>query len=337
MRRSLLAALVVATAVAVARAEAFWSAETYADSGEVPLIVEAKIVDGDRVAVTRTLYAATPLPEGTVELRIEGLTKLDRRTDRRAEPPKVLVTDEVVLLLERAGEAWKPFRFIDARGARPGCGATGAYFVRDGMVWCFTQEHSPGPLVLVTWPAGVRKQGTIEQFRTEIADGVAARRAWDEDLAIPDPAERAKRLVRWISPDASPDKGRLAFRGNGAVGELTKLGAPAVPALLGALERTDDRDAGDSALRALAEIGPNAKDAIPRLVELADTPGKLRVESIVRALGETGDARAIPTLRRVLAETSFNEPSTIEAAIRGMRRCKDPEVDARVKAKYSTD
>jgi HEAT repeat protein len=341
MRTFVLAGLLVALTVAVARGETFPSADAYHDAPSVALIVEARIVAGDRVAVTRTLHAAAPLPEGTTELRVEGLSKLDRVPDpsgRHPDTTKPVVPDEAVLLLERSGDAWRPLHFIDCGPPRGGCGATGAYLVLDGKVWCYDQTYNPGPYRLVTWPYGAKTQGTVEQLRAVIAAGLAAQRAWDEDVATKDPAERAKRLVRWLSEETSPDKDEHpATRADWAGGELQRIGAPAVPVLLEALKTTDDKSLGNGAVQALGGMHQAAKDAVPRLVELAAAPGKLHLQWIARALAEIADERAIPTFRRLLAETPKDDKPMMEVVVRGLRACKDPDAEELIKAKSSTD
>jgi HEAT repeat protein len=86
-----------------------------------------------------------------------------------------------------------------------------------------------------------------------------------------------------------------------AADALSRIGEPAVPALVGAL--TDPEvNVRIQAARALARLGPPAKDAVPALTKALDDPDIGVRQNAARALGQIGpDAKeAVPELIRSL-------------------------------------
>lgn len=91
---------------------------------------------------------------------------------------------------------------------------------------------------------------------------------------------------------------------------LSRIGPPAVPALIAALESADPTTRSH-ACWALGMIGPMAKDAVPYLVARADDPVENVRRAAIQALGRLGPAAgdAVPTLLRVMSTPSTNTTS----------------------------
>lgn len=82
---------------------------------------------------------------------------------------------------------------------------------------------------------------------------------------------------------------------------LSRIGEPAVPALVEALQ-SPDPNLRQQAADTLARIGPAASTAVPALTALLDDPDPRVKKSAVRALGQIGPAaaNAVPSLMRAL-------------------------------------
>ncbi len=115
------------------------------------------------------------------------------------------------------------------------------------------------------------------------------------------PAERwqGRTLAQWEADLREPaPRARTA-----AVAALGFFGAPAVPALAGAL-RDADAQVRVGAARALGQIGPGARDAVTALVQaLRDGEARVRFDAAV-ALGRIGPAAgdAVPALGALLRD-----------------------------------
>ena len=321
----------------ISQADTYPNADAYGDAADVDLIVEARWVGEDRVAVVRTLFAAVPLPNDVRELTVEGLSRHDRRLEGFADSAaaRTLETSDVVLLLDRSkdGTAWRPHNLIlETEGAsrRSTGGATGTFWLKDDAVWCYVQTRNPGPFVLHPWPAWGKSQATPQRLREEIAAGVAARREWEADLAIPDAAERASRLLRWLRPSTSPDDARHTRRRHGVREVMAKIGRPAVPALVRALDPVWGKDAREVALLALADLKSAAVEATPSLLVVATTPGDLALSYIAYALRYAGDERAIRPLRDLLAQAALSDGELLRHAAFGLVEHRDPEAATRI-------
>jgi|GEM_PF-3052192 len=85
---------------------------------------------------------------------------------------------------------------------------------------------------------------------------------------------------------------------------LSRIGAPAVPALVDILHDRD-HERRSHAARALARIGPAARDAVPDLIAALDEPDLKVRKNIIRALGQIGPAAAdaVPALVDALKAT----------------------------------
>lgn len=82
---------------------------------------------------------------------------------------------------------------------------------------------------------------------------------------------------------------------------LSRIGEPAVPALVEAL-KSPDPNVRQQAADTLARIGPAAANAVPALTALLEDPDPRVKKSAVRALGQIGPAAAtaVPSLMRAL-------------------------------------
>jgi hypothetical protein len=316
------------------------SADPYGDAADVDLIVEGRVVGPDRVAVVRTLFAAEPLGDAVSQLTVTGLARHDRTIRFSEGPDAVVETDHVVLLLERDGaSAWRPHHLFlhgdtGFRGKEDLTGgAAGTFWLGGGGVWAYAQYMNPGPLVLQRWPIHAKTPGTPETLRGEIEAGLAARRAWESTLAVEDAGERARRLMRWLRPSTSPDGERRTRRFYEVRVEVRKIGRLAVPALVDALDPAVETPAREQALLALGDLGDEAREALPRLLEVAADRGPLSSSRVAYALRGIGDDRAIPALRRILSEADLADMETTRTAASGLVRLRDPEASARIAAR----
>lgn len=116
-------------------------------------------------------------------------------------------------------------------------------------------------------------------------------------------------LVKKLLADADPTVRMTILH------TLADLGKPALPGLIAALQ---DDEAAKYACLVLAEIGPDAADAIPALAERLKIEQRPEVrQQIVMALGAIGSAAAVPTLS---AELTDRRETTRVAAAFGLGR-----------------
>jgi hypothetical protein len=324
----LVAAAALLSVAAPVRAELLPEAEPYEDAGDVALVAEARVTARDRVVLTRTLHAVTPLGADVRELRVSGLSRHSRKIGEFGpDEGRELATQDCVLFLDfdDATSAWVPVSaFPD--------GSAGVYWVQDGKVWSYAQVLNPGPLVLTPWRPGERPQdpqGTIEQLRADVAAGVAARRAWDEDLRTTDRRQLAAKLARWMRSDTSPDGPRHRRRKFAARLRLARLGSAAVPALLDVIRAEGDDEGRENAIGAIGDIGEAAADAVPALLLVAQSPGKLSRGVIAYALRGTASASSVVTLQKYFDEASLEDAQVLEYAADALVRLKDPTAEDR--------
>jgi hypothetical protein len=103
------------------------------------------------------------------------------------------------------------------------------------------------------------------------------------------------------------------------VDALTRIGQAAVPSLVTLLDEPKAQVRAEAVL-ALARIGPEAQDAVPRLIELVKQDPDERVrKNAVRALGQIGPAAgpAVPLLieqLRVMVDAAADGESPVRSA-----------------------
>jgi HEAT repeat protein len=124
---------------------------------------------------------------------------------------------------------------------------------------------------------------------------------------------------------------------------LVQIGAPAVPALIEALQ-SDSNRARRWAAETLGQIGPAAKDAVPVLCRFVEKQGAKKGAPAVKALGRIGPAaaEAIPILHAAydaLKPEENNHAVLLALSQIGappspglIRRLNDPDPDRRVEA-----
>ncbi len=97
--------------------------------------------------------------------------------------------------------------------------------------------------------------------------------------------------------------------GETAADSLSRIGAPAVPALVDSL-RDPDADRRLRAVRILAGIGSDASQAVPFLVEALRDPDPQVRKAAAWALGQIGPnaAEAVPALMELL-QTDVGSPA----------------------------
>jgi len=97
-----------------------------------------------------------------------------------------------------------------------------------------------------------------------------------------------------------------------AVDALGRIGEVAVAPLIQALSDSDPR-ARTQAARALARIGPPAKDAVPVLIERLDDPDEDVRQAAARALGQIGPAAApaVPALVSLIESPENKAPPAL--------------------------
>ena len=97
-----------------------------------------------------------------------------------------------------------------------------------------------------------------------------------------------------------------------AVDALGRIGEGAVPNLIDALSASDPRVRAQAA-RALARIGPDAKEAVPTLMQHLNDPDEDVRQSSARALGQIGPAAepAVPALIAVIESADGKAPPAL--------------------------
>ena len=95
-----------------------------------------------------------------------------------------------------------------------------------------------------------------------------------------------------------------------AADALGRIGAPAVPALMQALQSADVQ-VRVKAADVLGRMGPDANDAVPELIRLLDDPDERVRKTATRALGRIGPSAqsAVPALMRSLFQNSPQPPT----------------------------
>lgn len=90
---------------------------------------------------------------------------------------------------------------------------------------------------------------------------------------------------------------------------LIRIGPAAIPALIKALEN-DAPEVKESAARVLGKMGSDAKEAVPVLISLINDEDENLSRTVIMALGEIKDARAI----KPLIDTFYRNPSSENVA-----------------------
>jgi hypothetical protein len=95
-----------------------------------------------------------------------------------------------------------------------------------------------------------------------------------------------------------------------AADALGRIGAPAVPALMEALQSSDVQ-VRVKAADVLGRMGPDANDAVPELIRLLDDPDERVRKTATRALGRIGPSAqaAVPALMRSLFQSPPQPPT----------------------------
>jgi hypothetical protein len=94
-----------------------------------------------------------------------------------------------------------------------------------------------------------------------------------------------------------------------AADALGRIGPPAVPDLIAALQSTDP-EVRLQAAQVLARMGSDARDAVPYLIRLLDDPDERIRKTAARTLGRVGPdaAPAVPALMRSLLQPTPAPP-----------------------------
>ena len=103
-------------------------------------------------------------------------------------------------------------------------------------------------------------------------------------------------FVQWTESHAAADA-------------LGRIGPPAVPQLVAALQSTDP-EVRLQAAQVLARMGSDARDAVPYLIHLLDDPDERIRKTAARTLGRIGPeaAPAVPALMRTLLQPAPAPP-----------------------------
>ncbi|MBL8752129.1 MAG: HEAT repeat domain-containing protein [Planctomycetes bacterium] len=262
-------------------------------ANEAKVVVEGKAAADGTVVVTRRWFVA---PDETVgaTLLVPSLPNASKVPFAFGQKSDAIVPDVVLLFLVRAkGGEWEPLLRIDGDNAR------GIVWIEGEKVWDYSQAVNPGPYELsrahhmdgaayvATTPADVRRQ---------VEAGLAARGKWVATLALADAEARARAVVGWIGAQ-SPDGAFWYERVWGDLAPAIKAeGRRAMPFLAKVVATHAEADAVAVACRALSDLGPDARDAVPSMIaRLRDLRGAAPID-MVRALSVIRDERAIAVL-----------------------------------------
>ncbi len=171
------------------------------------------------------------------------------------------------------------------------------------------------PDLVISTLARLARIGKTERMRSGAASSLGSIGGTGDDFT----KDVLRILIGFLKDKEDP---RLRSRAAWGIYQMRAKAAPAVPALLEAL---DTRDVTDPAvarnirlavLNAFFGVGPGAKDAVPMLIEVAQSP-KYHPEErryAVSALGKIGPAaqEAIPLLTRITVEKT--DPGLKQAA-----------------------
>ncbi|MEQ8787232.1 MAG: HEAT repeat domain-containing protein [Pirellulaceae bacterium] len=193
----------------------------------------------------------------------------------------------------------------------------------------------------VRFPAAVElsKQGERdEQVVAVLCEGLAAEhRAFARDQAINALREMGPKAKAAIEPlskilqEPGPEPGRLSFTRRStqspALDVLRQFGSSAAPALAEALKHGKNTETRESIAEALIELGADAKQAVPRLIEIIKDPhddARYTAIWVLEAIGPSAKP-AVPALIEILK--TDNEVERL-AAIRALERIGSEASDA---------
>jgi HEAT repeat protein len=179
-----------------------------------------------------------------------------------------------------------------------------------------------------------RLPGATEPMLKTIVQGLA-----DKDVSVRRASVRALRGLETDRKEILPLVLKLLEESDPAIvlpalHTIAEGGADVVPALITALEHPEARY---WACLVLAEIGPEAKSAVPSLAKaLTDERPEVRLQAVI-ALGEVG-AAAKPAVSSLVKTLDDEFPAVRTAAIYSLGKIGDPSaVDAIAKAEQSDD
>lgn len=122
------------------------------------------------------------------------------------------------------------------------------------------------------------------------------------ELAIADPNEKAKRLLRYFFGAPEGYDGRHDYLVRKHVREL---GGKAVGPIIEILKKAEPRHKLDNLMYILCDIGKPAKPAVPYLLKMLEQRGRTTTYYILGALKRAGDPNAIESVRPFLGDANL--------------------------------
>lgn len=158
-------------------------------------------------------------------------------------------------------------------------------------------------------------------MREEIRIGLENLKQWNDTLAIKDPIEKNRALVKYLLKSTAPknDKGTYLYY---ASEPLLKLGKTAIPVLVELLDNAEANDNLNEAMRILYLFGDEAKPAFPVLCRLLDNSSRVGAVSIIGVLQMLNDSNALPHIRPALKAADY---ATAVRAAQALAYFKDVE------------
>lgn len=265
-----------------------YSVDMLCDKAE--LIVEGTYQGNNNVRVEAVLKAS---PRWEPQEQVIEVAQLDEHSRELfsgfQNTGKQITTDRLVLFLE-FDERHEQWRSIATIGEDNLVGSCGLFWVEGGHCFGYSQLMNPGPFALVDQDGPFsRVPESYDALLQQVEVGLANSTEWQRSLAIEDRTERAEALARYLLQSTAPegDQGSYMF----AVRRpLAQLGIVAVPAVLSALDASEDDDRLNTLALVIYDIGPPAIEAVPKLRELLhEADRQVAKYYLLVAMASTGD------------------------------------------------
>jgi len=232
----------------------------------------------------------------------------------KKQPSKILTTRRFLAFLEHKGGGWQSMATIEDSGL---CGSCGMVWIEDGRCYRYLQAANPGPYDLFE----AKDVKTENELLTAIETGLRDDEAWQKALNNSDPILRTQALVQFALLSSSPESPRNThcFR----VRELLRgLGQTAVPALRAQISKWRQGDSLDEVVLTLYDLGQDAREAVPDLIQLLKQPEKAHPYYVLSALRTIGDSSNIDDIKPFLKHSHDQVRKEAEAAIAALSKAK---------------
>lgn len=283
-------------------------------------IILGEQLQDDNAKVTKWIKGAPAYAPATIVVTdIHKLSKSLGAFWARAykkQPVKTLTTRRFVAFLEHKDGGWQSMATIEDSGL---CGSCGMVWIENSRCYRYLQAANPGPHDLYE----AKDVKTEKELLDAIETGLRDDEAWQKALNNSDQILRAQALVHYALPSSSPEAPRHThcFR----VRELMRgFGMAAVPALRAQIRKWRQGDSLDEIVLTLSDLGQDAHEAVPDLVNLLKHPERANPYYVLTAIKTTGDSSNIDDIKSFLKHSNKQVREEAEVAITTLSKAKSP-------------